>query len=183
MDLCHVLHKYLKPANSILVAGCGNSKLSEALYDAGCHGITNIDVSDLVIKQMNRKHQGKRAEMKFLKMDVTQMEFSDSYFDAVLDKGTLDGIYSSTDAATEKKVLTMFDEIWRVLKVTGRYICVSLAQEHVLATFLAAFATGWLVRVHKIMLAGETESVGGALPVWVFVCTKMAQRSKEFKVR
>ena len=183
VDLCHILHKYLKPSSAILVAGCGNSRLSEGLYDAGYHCISNIDVSSVVIRQMKSKHQEKRCEMKFIKMDVTEMDFADSSFDVVLDKGTLDAIFSSADAETVQKVHTMFDEIWRVLKIAGRYICITLAQEHILTTFLKSFGTGWLLRVHKVVLGGEAESVGGALPVFVFICTKMAQRSKDMKVR
>jgi len=182
LDLCHVLHKYMKTSNAILVAGCGNSKLSESLYDAGYRGITNIDVSSVVVKQMLSKHGTIRPEMKFAKMDVMEMEFEDLTFDAVLDKGTLDAIFSSTDESTLAKVHKMFEEIWRVLKVAGRYICITLAQEHILTNFLEWFETGWLLRVHKVVLGEEVESVGGALPVFVFVCTKMAQRSKDMKV-
>lgn len=29
--------------------GCGNSKLSEQMYEAGYHNIVNIDISDSVI--------------------------------------------------------------------------------------------------------------------------------------
>ena len=47
-DLCHVLHKYLKPSSRVLVVECGNSKLSEDLYDAGFQTINNIDISDVV---------------------------------------------------------------------------------------------------------------------------------------
>ena len=131
VDLCHILHKYLKPSSAVLVAGCGNSRLSEGLYDAGYHCISNIDVSSVVIRQMKSKHQEKCSEMKFIKMDVTEMDFADSSFDVVLDKGTLDAIFSSADAETVQKVHTMFDEIWRVLKIAGRYICITLAQEHI----------------------------------------------------
>lgn len=182
LHLCHILHKYLKLSSSILVAGCGNSKLSADLYDAGFHSIINIDVSAVVIQQMKSRNDKERGEMKFLKMDVLDMEFDDSSFDCVLDKGTLDAIFSSTDAETVRKVHTMFDEIWRVLKVAGRYICVTLAQEHILSEFLKCFGTGWLLRVHKVVLGGEAESVGGALPVFVFICTKMTRRDQDLKV-
>ena len=47
LDLCHLLHKYVKQPNKLLVVGCGNSKLSEDLYDAGIHNISNIDISEV----------------------------------------------------------------------------------------------------------------------------------------
>jgi hypothetical protein len=52
--------------------GCGNSKLSEKMYDNGTMNITNIDISDLVIKQMTVKNAN-RHQMKFIKMDMLQV--------------------------------------------------------------------------------------------------------------
>lgn len=157
------------------MAGCGNSKLSEALYDAGLENIDNIDISSTVIKQMQTKNGTKRKSMTFTKMDVMDMEFEDAMFDSVVDKGTLDAIYSSTDSETARKVEKMFDEIARVLKVAGRYICITLAQDHILEKLLSYFGSGWLVRVHKVKLESDESMVGGALPVFIFVFTKMLQ--------
>lgn len=174
-DLCHILHKYLKPSSRILMAGCGNSKLSEDLYDAGFEGIDNIDISSVVIRQKQSSNVTRRKAMTFTKMDILDMAFEDMVFDCVLDKGTLDAIFSSTDDVTKTKVDAMFGEIRRVLKLAGRYICVTLAQDHILEKLLDYFGYGWLVRVHKVKLDTESAVVGGALPVFVFVCTKMAQ--------
>ena len=176
-DLCHVLHKYLKPSSHVLVVGCGNSKLSEDLYDAGIQTINNIDISDVVIRQMSAKNKQKRPTMTFTKMDLLHMTYADAQFDCVLDKGTLDAIFSNTNDETLQSVGQMFTEIERVLKIAGRYLCITLAQDHILKKLLEAFELGWLVRVHKVLL-GEHESgsgMGGALPVFVFVLTKMAR--------
>ena len=70
----------------------------------------------------------------------------------------------------------MYKEIDRVLRVGGRYVCVSLLQEHILLKLLQFFpAAGWMFRVCRCVEAGEKaansgESVG--LPVFVVVCTK-----------
>jgi hypothetical protein len=69
--------------------GCGNSKLSESIYDVGLKNIVNIDLSEVVINQMNQKNRH-RTGMKFLKMDMLSMDFEDASFDVVVDKGTLD---------------------------------------------------------------------------------------------
>lgn len=175
-DLCHVLHKYLKPSSRILVAGCGNSKLSEDLYDHDFTRIDNIDISNVVVQQMKSRNASKRKDMTYVKMDVLEMTFEDATFDCVLDKGTLDAIFSNTDDITVRRVERMFGEIGRVLKVAGRYVCVSLAQVHILQKLLHHFECGWLVRVHKVRLEVEEAVGGGALPVFVFVCTKMMQR-------
>lgn len=55
------------------MVGCGNSRLSEEMYDVGYHSIANIDISDIVIKQMREKNAKQRLEMTFEKMDVTQV--------------------------------------------------------------------------------------------------------------
>ena len=44
-DLCGLLHKYSKAASKVLVAGCGNSTLSEDLYDVGYRDIHSVDIS------------------------------------------------------------------------------------------------------------------------------------------
>ena len=176
IDLCHIFHKYLKPSSHILMAGCGNSRLSEDLYDHGFRNIDNIDISDVVIRQMQSKNATKRDDMIFTKMDILQMSFADSAFECVLDKGTLDAIFSNTDVKTVQKVERMFAEVARVLKTAGRYICVTLAQIHILEKLLLHFQSGWLVRVHKVKLAAEEATLGAALPVFVFVLTKMVQR-------
>ena len=165
-DLCHVLHKYLKPTSHVLVVGCGNSKLSEDLYDAGFQTIENIDISDVVIRQMSAKNKQKRPAMTFTKMDLLHMTYADAQFDCILDKGTLDAIFSNTDDKTVQNVDRMFAEIERVLKIAGRYLCISLAQDHILKKLL-----------EKLLLGddGSGSGMGWALPVFVFILTKMAR--------
>ena len=80
---------------------------------------------------MSARNKKKRPEMSFVKMDVLQMTYEDGSFDCIIDKGTLDTIFSTTDVASLLKTRKMFQEMERVLKVTGRYICVTLAQDHV----------------------------------------------------
>ena len=70
--LCEVLHKYVKTQDRILVAGCGNSSLSADMYDVGYKHIINVDISDVVIKQMIEKNKH-RENMVFTKMDMTQV--------------------------------------------------------------------------------------------------------------
>ena len=61
-----------------------------------------------------------------------QTPFEDGSFHAVLDKGTLDAIFTDSTEDTLTTIDKMFTEIGRVLRVGGRYVCVSLAQEHIL---------------------------------------------------
>lgn len=181
-DLCHVIHRYVKPGNKILVVGCGNSKLSEQLYDVGYQSIDNIDISEIVIRQMGSRNKQKRPKMTFAAMDVQRMDYGDSTYDCVIDKGTLDALLTDEEDATVEKVDKMFAEITRVLKTSGRYLCVSLAQAHILQKLLRAFESGWLVRVHHVTIGSSTtktagKRLGASLPVFAFVMTKMMTSS------
>ncbi|KFP74892.1 Methyltransferase-like 13, partial [Apaloderma vittatum] len=156
----------------VLVVGCGNSELSEQMYDVGmCEDIMNIDISDAVIRQMQERSRSKRPKMSYLLMDMLQMDFPDAHFQVVLDKGTLDAILTDEEEATLAKVDKMFAEISRVLQVGGRYLCVSLAQAHVLKKAVEYFSQeGWVVRVHQVAGSGDKQQF--VLPVFVYVMTK-----------
>ncbi|XP_034236144.1 eEF1A lysine and N-terminal methyltransferase homolog [Thrips palmi] len=178
-ELCGHLHKYIKPQDSVLVVGCGNSKLSSDLYDVGYRKIINIDISGVVIKQMLQAHSQQRPDLQFVQMDVLKMEFEDSKFNVVLDKGTLDALMSDDSPESIDRIDTMFNEVERVLKVCGRWVCVSLLQDHVLRAILRFFPSrGWMVRIARCIeaeqkTAAEGESSG--LPVFVIICTKMVK--------
>ncbi|KAB0343461.1 hypothetical protein FD754_020387 [Muntiacus muntjak] len=176
LELCGVLHKYIKPREKVLVVGCGNSELSEQLYDVGYQDIVNIDISEVVIKQMKERNASRRPRMSFLKMDMTQMEFPDASFQVVLDKGTLDAVLTDEEEKTLQQVDRMLAEVGRVLQVGGRYLCISLAQAHVLKKAVGHFSReGWMVRVHQVassqdqLLEAEPQF---SLPVFAFIMTK-----------
>ncbi|XP_064450394.1 eEF1A lysine and N-terminal methyltransferase isoform X3 [Mirounga angustirostris] len=116
LELCGLLHKYIKPREKVLVIGCGNSELSEQLYDVGIQDIVNIDISEVVIKQMKERNASRRPQMSFLKMDMTQMEFPDASFQVVLDKGTLDAVLTDEEEKTLHQVDRMLAEVGRVLQ-------------------------------------------------------------------
>ncbi|XP_078212414.1 eEF1A lysine and N-terminal methyltransferase isoform X3 [Callithrix jacchus] len=176
LELCGVLHKYIKPREKVLVIGCGNSELSEQLYDVGYQDIVNIDISEVVIKQMKECNATRRPQMRFLKMDMMQMEFPDASFQVVLDKGTLDAVLTDEEEKTLQQVDRMLAEVGRVLQVGGRYLCISLAQAHILKKAVGHFSReGWMVRVHQVansqdqVLEAESQF---SLPVFAFIMTK-----------
>jgi ubiquinone/menaquinone biosynthesis C-methylase UbiE len=67
------------------------------------------------------------------------MDFDTGSFSTVLDKGTLDALFTDNSEEVVKTVEKMFSEIARVLRVGGRYICVSLAQKHILDKIMDYF--------------------------------------------
>ncbi|KAL6342807.1 hypothetical protein AAG906_016642 [Vitis piasezkii] len=103
------------PPSQILVPGCGNSRLSEHLYDAGFHGITNVDFSKVVISDMLRRNVRSRPDMRWRVMDITSMQFPDGSFDAILDKGGLDALMEpELGPKLGKMYLTEFRFGWKM---------------------------------------------------------------------
>lgn len=88
------------------------------LYDVGCRQITNIDISQLVINQMNDLNK-ERPDMTYIQMDATQMSFDADRFSVVLDKGTLDALMTDDTEQTKQTALAYLSEISRVLRIGG----------------------------------------------------------------
>ena len=80
----------------------------------------NLDISDLVINQMKAANSRDRPELVFQKMDVTKLSHEDDSFSVVLDKGTLDALYTGTDEAVVDTVEKMWSQVARVLRIGGR---------------------------------------------------------------
>lgn len=165
--------------SQVLVVGCGNSELSEQLYDVGYRQLTNIDISETVVTHMNQRNAERRPGLVFLQADASQTSFESGSFQAALDKGTLDAMAAQEEGALARRML---GEVARVLAVGGRYVCVSLAQEHVVKMAVEHFfKEGWAVRLHCLgSQEGEesdSDSSSFALPVFVLVCTKFRQPS------
>ncbi len=181
-ELKHVLNRYIKQNDSILVIGCGNSSLSADLYDSGFKDNTSIDISAIVVNQMIDKYNknGERNGLKFQSMDVFDLKFSDNCFNVVLDKGTLDAIASDDSNQSISNINKMFEQIDRVIKTYGRYLCVSLLQSHILKELLNWFTTNgnWFIRIQRCNRAEDltqlrTSEDSLVLPVFLVICTKL----------
>ena len=51
----HLCIRHLQSDHSILILGCGNSTLTQDLYDSGYQNLTSVDLSDVVIDRMHKK--------------------------------------------------------------------------------------------------------------------------------
>ena len=54
------IEKFVKKDYKILMLGCGNSLLSENMYDEGYEYIYNIDISHVVIEQMSKRNVSRK---------------------------------------------------------------------------------------------------------------------------
>ncbi|XP_016941888.2 eEF1A lysine and N-terminal methyltransferase homolog [Drosophila suzukii] len=178
LELCDQIHKYIKPVDKILMLGCGNSKLSMDMYDTGFREITNIDISPIAVKKMLELNAKTRPDMKFLEMDATAMTFPDDSFSVALDKGTLDALFVDDSPETKLVVENYFKEILRTMRNGGRYVGISLLQEHIL-NFLLEFLPKHncmlrIVHCLGVEQANKEKNADDALtmPVFVVVATK-----------
>ncbi|CAG9854953.1 unnamed protein product [Phyllotreta striolata] len=174
-ELADHLHKYIKKQDNILITGCGNSTLGRDLYDIGYNKVTNIDISQVVIRQMLSQNEKQRDNLKYIQMDVLNMSFENDEFSVVLDKGTLDALMPDDSTQTLENIKQYFDEIKRVLKIGGRYICISLLQEHILKYALDYFpSNNFMFRIVRCFEAEAKASDNNenTLPVFIMICTK-----------
>ncbi|KAA3679904.1 uncharacterized protein DEA37_0012768 [Paragonimus westermani] len=181
-------NKYVKKTDSVLIVGCGNSELGIMLYDQiGCSSVLNIDNSELVIHQMLKKAQDvdTRPGLRYECLDVFHLKErivleALNPFTCVIDKGTLDAIHS--DESSEETASRMFDNVTSALKVMGRYIIITLAQEHIVKSICEYFLRSsdqWLVNCHQLtsnMSNGQdmnSSEVTFPLPLFGIVMTKL----------
>ena len=119
---------YIKPEDQILYVGCGTSKLAEDLYIDEIRNVTNIDFSENAIKIMEDRYKEQKVEMKYKKMNVTNMEeFTNESFNVVFDKALLDSVICGENALPI--VDKMINEIYRVMVNGGFYIIISNGNE------------------------------------------------------
>nr|XP_027194697.1 EEF1A lysine methyltransferase 4-like [Dermatophagoides pteronyssinus] len=113
---CDYFRENVNKSLSILILGCGNSLLSEQLFEDGYKNIHNIDISSTVIKTMS-EHCEKCKRMKWSTMDCRRLEFPDETFDVIVEKATLDVFLVS-----EKSPWNLSDEALQTLRPIGQEI-------------------------------------------------------------
>ncbi|KAL8042373.1 hypothetical protein ABFX02_09G046200 [Erythranthe guttata] len=132
----------------ILVPACGNSKLSEHLYDDGFTDITNVDFSKVLISAMLKRNIRERPLMKWRVMDITNMTFPSGTFDAIVDKGGLDVL---VEPESSPRLGTLYlSEVKRLLKAGGKYIFFTLPESVVLGLLFSKFRFGWKINLYGI---------------------------------
>lgn len=136
------LFPLLQPQHRILVIGCGNSRLSAQLYEAGYTNITNVDISEVVIQQMKSRYR-EMDKMTWIRMDATRLEFPSGLFDCVIDKATTDSILCGANSFHNCHLLNR--GVSRVMKKGGHYIVVTYGQPDTRIDHFRRKRLGWSV--------------------------------------
>lgn len=154
--------------------GCGNSRITEEMYEDGYNTIKNVDISKVVIDQMTTKHKALET-VTWEVMNVTQLKYEDQIFDAVFDKGTLDSLLCGENStATVTKALK---EVYRVLKPGGVYFMISYGKPENRLAYLENEADfKWNIEIETVpkpTVAGELlEAKDGTHVHYIYLCKK-----------
>lgn len=137
MQLQHLIEQLTDGSHEckILHVGCGNSKLPETLYDSGYLSIANIDSSDVVISQMQKRNE-QRAGMTWSIMDATHLDYDSDSFDLVIDKGLMDSF--ACMSGSKGIIRRYLAEVVRVLRPGGKFLCVSKEEQRMRQEYFVA---------------------------------------------
>jgi SAM-dependent methyltransferase len=123
----------LKKKTKILHVGCGNSYLSEDMYDCGIHDITNVDVSAKVLKLMTIRNQSEGRQIKQVQADFTAENgvpgFTEPNYDVVIDKNVLD-CFMSIPHDENATAMRYMKNISKQLRPGGLFIMLSYCSEN-----------------------------------------------------
>ncbi|KAL5108703.1 eEF1A lysine and N-terminal methyltransferase [Taenia crassiceps] len=179
--LVEILVQNIKKSDSVLEVGCGNSVLSADIYDkVGCATYLGIDYSKKAIEQSKKLITPSRSSLRFevadvfnLNSELDRLGLMNNHFNCVVDKGTFDAI---DNGQTEVNVNHYFDEIASALALFGRYILITLAQDHVVKHIVDYFLdkdSQWIVSCYQVTNPEERPTDHISLPLFTFVMTKM----------
>ncbi|VDM35440.1 unnamed protein product [Hydatigera taeniaeformis] len=183
--LAEIFIQNIKKSDSVLEVGCGNSVLSADIYDkVGCATYLGIDYSQEAIEQSQHLVSPSRPNLRFeladvftLSSDLNRLGLTNKEFNCVVDKGTFDAI---DNGQANVDVNQYFGEIASTLSLFGRYILITLAQDHVvkhIADYFLDRDSQWIVSCYQVTNPEERSADSTSLPLFTFVMTKMRPSS------
>ncbi|KAG6617277.1 putative methyltransferase [Phytophthora cinnamomi] len=172
--LKELLNQYVKKTDAVLMAGAGNSRLSEEMVNDGYQKLMNVDVSEIVVKQMAAKYEDRVEQLQWQKMNMCSLDFADETYDAVVDKGTMDSVLCGEGSTAN--VAKMCQEIHRVLKPNGVYLIVSYGVPDNRLSYLENKELQWKVTVHTVpkptVSAVQVSEADANAVHYIYVCQK-----------
>ena len=109
----------------LLQVGCGSSALTSELVASGYTHLTNIDFSPTIIHTLQQPTPTTHhpPTVTYHCMDARALTYPAHTFHFVLDKGTLDCCVLAAGGGSGGRML---DEVWRVLRWGGVFMCFSV---------------------------------------------------------
>jgi EEF1A lysine methyltransferase 4 len=167
------LERNISPASDsprILQLGCGTSSLTADLFSLGYHDQCSIDLSSVAIETMKTRYLDLGPDLEWRVMDVRKMKFDGESFDLAIDKGVLDeiirgGSLRTPEPAVVDKVKAYVDEVARVVRPGGKWLCITFRPPDLLKPWLAREGI-WEVKVEILRVPQ------GTLGYFGFVMTK-----------
>jgi len=132
--------------------GCGNSRLSEDMWEDGYQKIVNVDYSGILIEQMKKRHSILRPEMEWHEMDVRNLTFENGTFDVAIDKGTMDAMMTAKGDVWDPPQQVIndcnkeVDETLRVLRKDGLFVYLTFGQPHFRRRYLQRDGTSLQIK-------------------------------------
>lgn len=132
----------------VLVVGCGNSQMTERLYQDGLSDILSIDYSEVVVSQMQLHYQKSHPTLRFATMDARALKVDPASFDVIIDKGTLDAVLCGERPARQggKMLLSAF----KALKPGGVFFVISYGPPQSRLNYFANRRFKWTAKSSKI---------------------------------
>jgi SAM-dependent methyltransferase len=122
--------------STILLVGCGNSRLAQDMAADGYTAIVSTDYSEPVIERMRERAGSCGGRITWEVQDMTSLSYDNGAFDVVFDKAAMDAVladggdtWSPPEELLEKTDRIM-SEAARVLKPGGLYMQLSFGQPH-----------------------------------------------------
>lgn len=134
-----------------------------------------MDSSRVVIDQNIERYKDSRPSLEWKAMNVTQLDFSDESFDAVIAKGTFDAILCGENASAS--IAAFCSQTSRVLKPGGIFFIVSYGTPESRLSQLSKEEYSWQVSHLSVPKPTISSSV---LPVtdeannvhYIYICQK-----------
>eukprot|EP00697_Spironema_sp_BW2_P011838 gnl/Spiro4/2770_TR1347_c0_g1_i1.p1 gnl/Spiro4/2770_TR1347_c0_g1~~gnl/Spiro4/2770_TR1347_c0_g1_i1.p1 ORF type:complete len:206 (-),score=35.36 gnl/Spiro4/2770_TR1347_c0_g1_i1:29-646(-) len=151
--LREIIGHHFTPESRVLMIGCGNSRVSIDMYEMDhIHNITNIDISSVVIEQMQERYSAEQYPgMTWCTQDARAMTFDEgTEFDIVVDKGTLDAMLCGTAGPANGKA--MFVEILKFLKPGGIFLDITYGAPDARTQYFEEEDLAWSVASQEIVV-------------------------------
>ena len=121
---------------SVMMLGCGYSKLGEDMATNGWQRIVQVDISSKAISDLAERSN---SEDDCIEDDATTLSaFNSRTMDAIVDKGLVDTLFLADDHA---KIVDIMNSAHRVLKTKGVLIVFSLSEPNQLLPKLISNTT------------------------------------------